>query len=112
MRRSASCSAPAAWSGRTATRCAPDWSRRAPCAEAWSASTTSTSTTPDAGRVESELRARGIAVLDTTYGAHVTLRLGVHPEQEERLATVLAELTAGTAKTTVAGERWVDSLDA
>ena len=31
----------------------------------------------DAGRVESELRARGVAVLDTAYAAHVTLRLGV-----------------------------------
>lgn len=66
----------------------------------------------DAGRVESELRSRGIVVLDTEYGAHVTLRLGVPPDQEARLATVLAELTAGAAETTVAGERWVDSLDA
>jgi putative IMPACT (imprinted ancient) family translation regulator len=66
----------------------------------------------DAGRIESELRSRGIAVLDTAYGAQATLRLGVPPDQEARLATVLAELTAGAAETTVAGERWVDSLDA
>jgi uncharacterized YigZ family protein len=64
----------------------------------------------DAGRVESELRTRGIAVFDSTYGAHVTLRLGVPPEEEARLAAVVAELTAGTGKTTVVGERWVDSL--
>lgn len=63
-----------------------------------------------AGRVESDLRARGIAVLDTAYGARVTLRLGVPPDQEQRLAEVLAELTSGGAETRVAGERWVDSL--
>lgn len=64
----------------------------------------------DAGRVESELRNRGITVLDTTYGAHVTLLLGVPPDEEPRLSALVAELTAGAGKTTVAGERWVDSL--
>ena len=64
----------------------------------------------DAGRVESELRTRGVAVLDTTYGAHVTLLLGVPPEEEPRLSALVAELTAGAGKTTMAGERWVDSL--
>jgi uncharacterized YigZ family protein len=66
----------------------------------------------DAGRVESELRSRGIAVLDTTYAAGVSLILGVAPADEPRLAAVLAELTAGTAETQVVGERWVDSLEA
>ena len=64
----------------------------------------------DAGRVESELRARGIAVLDMAYGTHVTLRLGVPPDQDDRLAAVVAELTGGAGETRVAGERWVDSL--
>lgn len=64
----------------------------------------------DAGRIESELRSRGIAVLDTAYAARVTLRLGVRPEDEARLAALLAELTAGAAETQVAGETWVDSL--
>lgn len=65
----------------------------------------------DAGRVESELRARGVAVVGTEYAARVTLLLGVPPEEEARLAALVAELTAGTAATRVAGERWVDSLD-
>ena len=65
----------------------------------------------DAGRVESELRARGIAVLETTYAARVALVLGVPPDQEARLAALVAELTAGAAATRVAGERWVDNLD-
>jgi hypothetical protein len=47
----------------------------------------------DAGRIESELRTLGIA-----------------PAEEPRLAAQLAELTSGSAETTVAGERWVDSL--
>lgn len=64
----------------------------------------------EAGRVESELRTRGVAVLDTTWGADVTLRLGVAPDQEDRLAHLVAELTGGAAETRVAGERWVDSL--
>ncbi len=64
----------------------------------------------DAGRVESELRSRGVVVLDSAYADRVTLRLGVPPEEEARLAALVAELTAGTAATTVVGERWVDSL--
>lgn len=63
-----------------------------------------------AGRIESELRSRGFAVLDSAYAAGVTLRLGVPLEEEGRLTALLAELTSGGAETTVAGERWVDSL--
>lgn len=62
----------------------------------------------DAGRVESELRSRGVAVLDTVYADGVTLRLGVPPAEEPRLAALVAELTAGASATTPAGERWVD----
>lgn len=64
----------------------------------------------DAGRIESELRARGIEVLDTAYGDRVSITLGVAPAEEPRLAALLAEITAGTVETRVAGERWVDSL--
>ena len=62
----------------------------------------------DAGRVESELRARGVAVLGSEYAVGVTLRLGVPPADEGRIAATVAELTAGSASTTVVGERWVD----
>ncbi|MGB0099506.1 MAG: YigZ family protein [Nocardioides sp.] len=64
----------------------------------------------DAGRIESELRSRGVAVVGSEYAAVVTLRLGVPPDEEARLAAVVAELTAGAGETRVAGERWVDSL--
>jgi len=62
----------------------------------------------DAGRVESELRTRGVEVLDTTYAARVALRLGVAPADEARLHALVAELTSGTAVAAPAGERWVD----
>lgn len=62
----------------------------------------------DAGRVEGELRARGITVLDMTYDAGVRLRLGVAPEDEARLHALVAELTGGALTATGSGERWVD----
>jgi uncharacterized YigZ family protein len=62
----------------------------------------------DAGRVESELRSRGIAVLDVAYGARVALRLGVPPDGEQRLRSLVGELTGGVASLVPAGERWVD----
>lgn len=51
----------------------------------------------DAGRVESELRTRGFDVMDAVYAEQVTLRVGVRPDQVERLTAVLAELTGGVA---------------
>ncbi len=61
-----------------------------------------------AGRVESALRARGIAVLDVTYAGTATLVVGVPVGEEAQLAAVLAELTAGAATPRLVGERWVD----
>ncbi len=49
-----------------------------------------------------------MVVLDATYGAAVTLRLGASPEDEATVHALLAELTSGTAEATVAGEHWVD----
>lgn len=63
----------------------------------------------EAGRVETELRTRGIAVLDTDWGAAVTLRLGVEPAGEADLHRLLAELTAGAGHAEPVGERWVDA---
>ncbi|QCX26674.1 YigZ family protein [Nocardioides jishulii] len=60
----------------------------------------------EAGRVESDLRSRGVQVLDTTYDARVTLLLGT--EDGEALGVQVAELTAGRGELTRAGERWVD----
>jgi uncharacterized YigZ family protein len=60
----------------------------------------------DAGRVESDLRARGVVVLDTAYAGSVTLRVGV--QDPAGLADVVAQLTAGAVTPTPAGSSWVD----
>jgi uncharacterized YigZ family protein len=60
----------------------------------------------DAGRVESELRTRGVHVLDTTYADEVTLRLGV--TDPEPLVAWLAALTGGRTTPTVVGTSWHD----
>ncbi|MDT0202272.1 YigZ family protein [Nocardioides sp. AE5] len=60
----------------------------------------------DAGRLETELRQRGVAVLDVSYAAEVSLLLGVPAAAPFDLAAVLAELTGGAAEPVVAGSRW------
>lgn len=62
-----------------------------------------------AGRVESELRSREYAVLDTRYAAVVTLRLGVPEAAEESLTATIAELTGGTTRAVRIGESWVET---
>lgn len=61
----------------------------------------------EAGRMETDLRGRGIAVLDVTWGQQVDLVLGVAPAERAELDGVLAELTGGTARPVETGERWV-----
>ncbi|MGC0144046.1 YigZ family protein [Pseudactinotalea sp. Z1732] len=62
-----------------------------------------------AGKVEADLRARGVQVLDTTYSAAATLRLGVPGERSEGLGALVAELTGGTVEPVPAGSTWVDT---
>lgn len=59
-----------------------------------------------AGRIESELRARGLVVLDTTYDSHVRLVVGSTTPAD--MAPLLAEVSAGVALAEQVGERWVD----
>jgi uncharacterized YigZ family protein len=61
----------------------------------------------EAGRVEGELRARGVDVLDARWGASVHLVLGVAPADEEATRAVLAEVTGGAGEPVVLGERWI-----
>jgi uncharacterized YigZ family protein len=63
----------------------------------------------DAGRLESELRSRGVAVRDAAYGEQVTLRLGVR--DSSALAALLAELTGGVVDLREVGSAWVDVGD-
>lgn len=62
----------------------------------------------DAGRVEHELRSRGVLLLDTTYAAAVTLRLGVPADEAAMLTPLVAEVTAGAGDLLDVGSRWVD----
>ncbi|HEY1134387.1 MAG TPA: YigZ family protein, partial [Nocardioides sp.] len=62
----------------------------------------------DAGRVESELRARGTTVLGADYGATVVLRLAVPPAGVADLAATVAALTGGKAHPEPTGETWAD----
>ncbi|WP_232680514.1 YigZ family protein [Nocardioides sp. R-C-SC26] len=62
-----------------------------------------------AGRVESELRQRGIAVLGAGYGTHTVLRLAISPSAEAALHATIAELTAGASAASCVGERWVET---
>lgn len=59
-----------------------------------------------AGRVEAELRGRGVAIVDTAYGSVVTLTLATR--DPARVADVVAEITSGAAELAPAGTRWVD----
>lgn len=62
----------------------------------------------DAGRLEAELRARGVAITDTVYGAAVTFTLAIEPGGRADLESTLAALTAGAVAPTEAGTSWVE----
>jgi uncharacterized YigZ family protein len=64
-----------------------------------------------AGRLETDLRSAGVAVLETTYAAEVVLRVAAPPSDEPRLAARVAELTAGGSRLVPGVERWVDRPD-
>lgn len=61
----------------------------------------------DAGRVESELRARDVQVRDTTYGAD-GVRLLLAPADVAALTEQVAALTAGAVAPEPAGATWLD----
>jgi uncharacterized YigZ family protein len=62
----------------------------------------------DAGRVEGELRTRGVRVLDVAYDERVRMLLAATPGEVDRLGEVVAAATAGAGLLERVGERWVD----
>jgi uncharacterized YigZ family protein len=62
----------------------------------------------DAGRVEGELRTRGVRVLDMAYDERVRMLLAATPGEVDRLGEVVAAATAGEGLVERVGERWVD----
>jgi putative IMPACT (imprinted ancient) family translation regulator len=65
----------------------------------------------EAGRVEGELRSRGVVVLDVAYDARVRLLLAAPPDGVERLDALVAAATGGRSLAVAVGERWVDVTD-
>lgn len=62
----------------------------------------------DAGRVEGELRARGVAVLETSYADRVRLLLAAAPGEVEAVTQLVASATSGGSLPVPVGERWVE----
>ena len=60
----------------------------------------------DAGRIEAELRQRGVLILGTDYGLDAVLKIA--DDDAARLAAIIARVTAGTAQLEPLGHEWVD----
>nr|VDG63290.1 Xaa-Pro dipeptidase [Streptococcus thermophilus] len=62
----------------------------------------------DAGRVEADLRAAGIDVVNVAYGAQATYTLAVAPGGMGELNDLLAVLTHGDCEARTVGQTWVE----
>lgn len=62
----------------------------------------------EAGRVEGELRTRGVAVLEVSYDARVRLLLAAPPGEVEAVTHLVASATSGASLPVAVGQRWVD----
>lgn len=62
-----------------------------------------------AGRLESDLRDRGVTVLGVDYAEQATLHLAVPAEDAAGFAAMLAGLTGGAAEPRPVGTSWVDA---
>ncbi|WP_047241435.1 YigZ family protein [Corynebacterium epidermidicanis] len=60
-----------------------------------------------AGRLEAELRARDVAIVDLAYDSRARFVVGTAPGGGERLAAVLAELSSGGIAPKEAGTQWI-----
>lgn len=61
-----------------------------------------------AGRLENDLRARGVTITGSSYDARVTLHLAVPPESLDDVTAIVEALTGGEASPEVTGSAWVD----
>ncbi len=61
------------------------------------------------GQLEHALRSRGARVLGVEYTSEASLRFAIPPVARVVAEEIVEELTAGTARLRVIGERWVDS---
>ncbi len=61
------------------------------------------------GQLEHALRSRGARVLGVEYTGEALLRFAIPPAARDVAEEIVAELTSGTARPRVVGQRWVDS---
>jgi uncharacterized YigZ family protein len=61
-----------------------------------------------AGRLDGDLRARGVHVLGADYAAGAVLHVAVPAEDAERLPALVAALTGGSAVVVPTGPAWID----
>ena len=62
----------------------------------------------DAGRLEADLRNRGVDIVDTAYGQAVMFTVSVAPGGEDELTATLAALTQGEVAPNEASTAWVE----
>jgi putative IMPACT (imprinted ancient) family translation regulator len=62
----------------------------------------------DVGRLEHELRTRGVTVRGVSYGARVTIHVAVPHADSAAFEATLAELSAGAATAVAGGTDWID----
>ncbi|CAN5565810.1 YigZ family protein [soil metagenome] len=60
----------------------------------------------DSGRVEHDLRARGVSLVDTEYGESALIRMVAAPEERGDLGQILAQITGGVADLQAGASRW------
>ncbi|MEX1079269.1 MAG: YigZ family protein [Homoserinimonas sp.] len=60
----------------------------------------------DAGRVESELRQRGVTILGTDYGRTAVLRMAA--DDRATLAALVSGITSGASTVEPIGDEWID----
>jgi len=61
------------------------------------------------GRLEHDLRSRGANVLGVEYTGEASLRFAIPPRARAVAEEIIAELTSGSSRLRVIGQRWVDS---
>ncbi len=62
-----------------------------------------------AGRLENDLRTRGIDVLSTEYAEQARISIGIPAGRRGELESTLAELTSGSLALEAAGTNWRDA---
>lgn len=62
-----------------------------------------------AGRIENDLRARGVDVLSTEYAEQARIRVGIASGHRGELLSTVAELTSGAVEPEMVGTRWRDA---